>query len=410
MKILFITQWFEPEPGALRGLPLAKELVARGHEVQVLTGFPNYPGGKIYPGYKLSLWQREEVEGIPVLRVPLYPSHDASSVRRVLNYTSFACCASLIGLPLVDRPDVIYVYHPPPTTALPALILKAISGAPIVYHIADMWPESVTESGMVKSSRTKRLVEAAIHRWCNFVYRRAEAITVISPGFKQLLVERGVSEEKINVIYNWTDEETFQPAIKDDALAREMDVDRRFTLMYAGNFGPCQGLDTVVRAAARVRDCSNLQVVMVGGGQKEEELKRLANELGADNVRFLGRRDYREMPKLYALADGLIVHLQALPIFASTIPSKTQVSLSCGRPIVMAVEGDAASIVDESGSGLVCPPEDPEAMAKCFLELEAKSLAERSEMGEKGRAYYCNNFSLQQGANSMDALLRKVAA
>ncbi|MEI6501208.1 MAG: glycosyltransferase, partial [Armatimonadota bacterium] len=181
MRILFLSQWFDPEP-AFKGLCFARELKRRGHEVQVLTGYPNYPGGRIYDGYRVRLLQREDMDGVPVLRVPLYPSHDRSGLRRFANYASFAASAASLG-PLVVKPaDVAYVYHPPGTIGWPAMVLKALRQIPFVYDIQDLWPDTVTATGMLHNPLAYRLLDG----WLRFVYRQAGHITVLSPGFREV--------------------------------------------------------------------------------------------------------------------------------------------------------------------------------------------------------------------------------
>ncbi len=408
-RTLFVTQWFDPEPGAIRGLPLAAWLQSRGHEVEVLTGFPNYPGGRVYPGYRIEPWARETLQGVPVLRVALYPSHDTSPARRVANYASFALSASVLGAALARQADVGFVYHPPPTVGLPGLTLRALRGIPFVYHIADMWPESAVESGMFGTGRLRDVAERAIHAWCDLVYRRAAAITVLSPGFKRMLIERGVPADKVHVVYNWCDEELFRPRPRSEALAAELGLAGTFNVIYAGNLGLFQALGTVVRAAALLRDLPDVRVVFVGTGQEEEALKAEAGALGLDNVRFVGRRDMREMPAINDLADVQLVHLKDLPFFASTVPSKTQVALAAGRPVVLGVRGDAADIIREAGAGLVCRPEDPVGMADAIRRLHGMSAPEREAMGAAGRAFYLERMSLAVGGAQMDALLRSVA-
>jgi colanic acid biosynthesis glycosyl transferase WcaI len=404
MRILFLTQWFAPEPGAIRGLPLAKSLQQWDDEVEVLTGFPNYPGGRVYPGYRMRIWQREQVEGVPVLRVPLYPSHDSSAAGRILNYASFALSASALGLALARRAEVGYVYHPPPTVGFPAFLFKTLRRLPFVYHIADMWPESVTESGMIQGEIPRKIAHGMISGWCNFVYRQARAITVLSPGFKRLLVERGVPAEKVHIIYNWTDEDTFQPTPRDPEFARQFGLENTFNVVYAGNLGVFQGIDTIIRAAALVSDLPSVRIVIVGTGQKGQELKELTRNLSLRNVVFVGRRDYSQMPGIYGLADVLLVHLKDLPFFATTIPSKTQVSMACGRPTLMAVRGDSSDIIQRARCGLPCKPESPEAMARAIRDFFSMSVEKREEMGANGRAYYLDEMSLSCGTRQMRQL------
>jgi len=409
VKILFVTQWFDPEPGAMRGLPLARHFVAQGDEVEVLTGYPNYPGGKLYPGYRMRPWSRQMVDGVSVLRVPLYPSHDSSAAGRLANYGSFALSSATIGL-LTSRPaDVAYVYHPPPTVGLAALLLKTLRHTPFVYHIADMWPESVIESGMIRGERTRRIAHSLISSWCGLLYRQASAISVLSPGFKRLLDERGVPGDKVHVIYNWAEEHVFKPLPRDAELAASLNLDHTFNLLYAGNLGAFQGIDTAIRAAARLRDVPSFRLVIAGAGQKETELKSLASQLSCSNVVFIGRREYWEMPKVYSIADALLIHLKDLPFFASTIPSKTQVSMACGRPILVAVRGDAAELISRAGAGLSCNPEDPEAMAAAVRRLMNLPAEERMRMGAAGRSFYEQHMSMAEGAQHTRRLLEQSA-
>ncbi len=408
VRILLLSQWFDPEPGATKGLPLALWFKQQGHSVEVLTGFPNYPGGRIYDGYRISFFSRETMSGVAVLRVPLVPSHNKSALGRVANYLSFALTASSIGLALIRAVDVAYVYHPPPTVGLAALAIKFFRRVPFVYHIADMWPETVLDSGMVSKGWQKSVAKAVINSWCNLIYRHAAAITVLSPGFKKLLVERGVPENKVHVIYNWTDEVAFRPVDRDENLARELGFTGRFNVVYAGNLGPIQGLETVILAAALLASHPKIQIIIAGTGHEEARLRRLAEDLGASNVIFLSRRQYWEMPGINALADVLLVHLRDLPFLSSTIPGKTQVALASGRPTLMAVRGDAAELIERSGAGVVCEPENPAAMAAAILGLSRLTEQERDRLGRNGVEYYHREISLSVGAARTEAILRSV--
>jgi glycosyltransferase involved in cell wall biosynthesis len=354
---------------------------------------------------------RETVDGISILRVPIYPSHDTSAMRRILTYLSFAFFASTIGVALIGSADLVYLYDPPPTHGLASLLLKLFRGTPIVHDIADMWPETVIESGMVPGGKpVKKIMSSLIGAWCRFLYRQAYVVTVLSPGFKRLLMERGVPENKVKVIYNWADEETFRPVEPDPVLAKELGFEGRFNIVYAGNLGVFQGLETVIRAAALVKDHPRIQVVIVGVGPKEEELKQLASELKVDNVLFLGRRSYEEMPNINGLADVLLTHLKDHLFLRATIPGKTQVSLASGRAVLMAVRGDAADVIQKSGGGIICEPEDPEDMARAMLELFSMPKKELEEMGRRGRQYYLDNLSLESAGRQIDEVFRAACA
>ena len=199
------------------------------------------------------------------------------------------------------------------------------------------------------------------------------------------------------------------PEPRDEGLARELGLAGRFNIVYAGNLGPLQGLDTVIRAAARVRSVRAIQVVIVGVGQQEPALRALARSLGATNVRFVGRRPYQEMPRISALADVHLVHLRDLPFFRATIPSKTQVALACARPVLMAVNGDAADVVQKAEAGVTCPPEDASRLAEAMVTLAETPRDELEAMGQRGRRFYLDEMSLDIGGRHMDRLLREVA-
>lgn len=389
MRIVILTQWFEPEP-AFKGLSFAKALQKAGHDVQVLTGFPNYPGGKLYPGYRVKLWQRETLDGIPVVRVALYPSHDRSSIGRVLNYVSFGVSAALLGPFLVRKADVLYVYHPPATIGLPAIALRLLRGLRIVYDIQDLWPDTLASTGMVSN----RLVLSIVGLWCRVVYAFARRVVVLSNGFKSRLVERRVPPEKITVIRNWCD---FVPS------AVECDSDSalfpgEFLVLFAGNMGAAQGLDSVLDAARlTAKDLPQVRFAFVGSGVESKALQKKTKELCLRNVSFLGRRPRGEMGSLFARADALLVHLRDDPLFQITIPSKTQAYLAAGKPILMGVRGDAAELVNEARAGFLFEPENPTSLLSALQHLIQMTDEERRQMGMAGRLYYGENLSFERG-------------
>src|ERR1017187_6599314 len=404
MRILLLTQWFDPEP-TFKGLLFARELAARGHEVEVLTGFPNYPGGRVYPGYRIRPWAREKVDGISILRVALYPSHDKSGFRRILNYTSFAISAALIGTALIRKPDVVYVYHPPATIALAAMTISLFRNTPFVYDIQDLWPDAVAVSGMMSS----RAASSLLGHWCQFIYRRARRLVVLSPGFKQQLIHRGVPQEKIEVIYNWCDEATMQASPPYPGLARRLGLSDRFNVMFAGTMGTGQALDSVLEAAALCRQpLPNVQFVFVGGGVDRNRLEKKAGDLGLTNVRFLPRQPMSAMGAVLGLADVLLVHLRDHPLFSITIPGKTQAYMASRKPVLMAVRGDAAQLVTQSGGGLVCEPENPKSIADAVARLAGMSPEERRSMGEAGKRFYDEQLSLKTGVTKFEAIFARI--
>lgn len=400
MRILILTQWYPPEP-ALLLQELAQSLQGLGHEVTVLTGFPNYPSGQLYPGYKIRLRRREVLEGVPVVRVPLYPEHSRSGLRRALNYISFALSAALLGPWLSKRPNVIFVYHPPLTVGLPAWVLSRIWRVPFVYQIQDIWPETLAATGMLNSPRALNMV-GAVARW---VYRKAAALLVISPGFKENLVGKGVTESKIHIIPNWANAETYRPRLPDLALAEELGMAGKFNVLFAGNIGEAQALDTVVQAATYLTADPEVQFVIVGDGTALEDLKQAAIGRGLTNMRFLGRRPAAEMPSLYALADVLLVHLRDDPLFRITVPHKIMAYMASGKPILAAVAGDAADVVQQAGAGLTCPPQEPASLAEAVRVLQALSPGERRAMGERARQAAEGQYGREETVRRIEGVL-----
>lgn len=400
IRVLLLTQWFDPEP-TFKGMIFARELVRQGFDVEVLTGFPNYPRGRLYPGYRIKGLQRECHEGVRVTRVPLYPSHDHSAIRRVLNYLSFAASSLVYGLWAGRRVDVVYVYHPPLTVGITASLIRLVWGVRMVCDIQDMWPDTLRATGMIKSPQVLEIVD----RFCKWVYKQADAIVVLSPGFKRLLLDRGVPESKINVIYNWADESALTSPVGD--LPPEFPGEDQFRIVFAGNMGKAQALEIVLDAAELLqRDGEKIRFVLVGGGVEVDRLRRCATERRLRNVVFLPSMPMSEIGTLLKAADALLVHLRSDPLFEITIPSKTQAYMVAGKPIIMGVDGDAAELILQSGGGVVAKSGNAEALASAAKQLASLGDEERRQMGLKASAYYRENLALEVGAAKFGEIFR----
>lgn len=405
MRIVVLSQWYQPEPEPKVHL-LARDLAARGHTVTAITGIPNYPEGRIYPGFRVRPWPQIELkDGVRVVRVPLYPDHSKSAPKRILNYVSFALSASLFGTLLSGPADVMWVYHPPLTTCLPALALAATRGIPFVYEVQDMWPETLAATGMVRSPR----ILSAVARVAELLYRRADRLTVISPGFKRNLMSKGVAGWKVEVLPNWADEEIYRPVEPDLEMGRKIGALGRFNVLYAGNFGAAQALDNVLDAARQLRDEPEIQFLLAGDGLEDVQLRKRVESQGIRNIRFLGRVAPREVPVLCALANVLLVHLGPDPLFEMTIPSKTISYLACGKPILTVSRGDPADVVSAAEAGLSCGPGDPAALAASVRAFHGMSEERRSEMGRRGRLYYLAHFTRASLMDRYESLLTEVA-
>jgi glycosyltransferase involved in cell wall biosynthesis len=406
MRILMITQLFQPEPNHLKGLAFAKELVRLGHEVEILTGFPNYPGGKIYPGYRQRWYQRETIEGISIVRVPLYPDHSSSGFRRILCYLSLALSACIPGLFLVRRPDVVHVYQGPATLALPAILLRLLRSVPYILDVQDLWPESVTSSGMLAMPG----LTFFLNKWCNLAHRLATGIVVLSPGYTRMLTARGVEASKISVVYNWCDESQMYTPAGGNRTGNHFGLAGRFTIVYAGNLGRVQALDAVLEAAYLLREeCPDVLFVFVGDGTDADRLKEIVSSKGLDNVRFIPRQPVSEVGAILENADALLIHLRDDPLCRVGIPQKTQAYLAAGRPVIVAVNGDTADLVLEAKAGISCEPEHPEGIAAAVKRLYGLSSEERQQMGRNGLAFYRRHLAFSVGTRRMELLLRGTA-
>ena len=404
MKIGIVSQWYRPEPAPIPST-LADDLVARGHDVRVLTGFPNYPDGEIYAGYRQRWNDRSLLGGVTLRRVPLYASHDQSGVRRALNYLSFAATSTIAAWRFLKDVDVVYVYLTPATAFAAAALVNRLHGVPVVIHVQDLWPESVTSSAMAPSGRAGRMINRTLHATMRRVYRMSAGVAVIAPTMRDLVVSRGADPNRTRTILNWADEALFQPAASTDAARREIGHRGRCTIMYAGAMGPFQNIENAVRAAAELAPLNVLDLVLIGSGIAESAARDLAGELGTDNVRFLGRRPMSEMATLYGAANFQLVSLRDLPIFQGTIPSKLQAALACGTPVIVSVPGDCAALVETNGVGLACPPDDWRLLADRFLQAAKLPVDEREQMARRAHEVYRTQMSRQAGIDQLEEML-----
>ncbi len=401
-RVLLITQWFDPEP-TFKGLLFAKELTKHGFSVEVVTGFPNYPGGKVYEGYKIRLIQRDVIDGVRVNRLPLFPAHDSSVLKRIFNYVSFAASSLFYCLFMAKRADVIYAYHPPLTIGVVAVITRFFRRIPVVYDIQDMWPDTLRSTGMLSNEKILSFIG-----WvASWVYKRVDQLVVLSPGFKQLLIERGVPERKIEVIPNWCDEKALtetQP-LQDSLFSN----DGRLRVVFAGNMGKAQALDIVIESAEELQQQKvNVVFYMIGGGVDVDRLKGLATDKELANIVFLPQVAMTMIGAYLKQADILLVHLKKDPLFKITIPSKTQAYLSIGKPILMGVEGDAADIINNANAGIVFEPENSGALTKAILCLLENSPEELQVFGERAKEYYSINLSLNSGTGFFARLFKDI--
>ncbi|QDF67636.1 glycosyltransferase family 4 protein [Shewanella sp. SNU WT4] len=401
MKILIVTQWFDPEP-TFKGLLFAQELVKKGHQVEVITGFPNYPGGKVYDGYKISLYKKDVINDVVVHRVPLYPSHNSSAIKRVFNYISFACSSLICGLLKANRPDVIYSYHPPLTTSLSALFIGMFRCVPFITDIQDLWPETLAATRMLSNKKALSVVDVV----CNFVYKRAAKIVVLSPGFKNKLIAKGIPESKIEVIYNWCDEVALANSTETKV---SLPLNNKLNVVFAGNLGFAQGLPAIVDAAKLLSERNTpVNIVLVGDGVAKLSAQKKVDELQLDNMFFLPRVPMQEVGGILNAADILLVHLTDDPLFSITIPSRTQAYLAVGKPIVMGVDGDASQLIQMAQAGVCCKANSSESLALAIHQLTDLSIEERYQMALNASNFYHDHLSLERGVNKFISVFEDI--
>lgn len=400
-RVLFLTQWFEPEP-IMKGIRFAQGLAEAGYDVEVATGFPNYPTGKLAPGYRLKPYASEIMEGVRVHRLFLVPSHDTSGISRAANYLSFFISALVFCLLRGCRYDAIYVYHPPITVGLAAAISGLFTRTPFVLDVQDLWPDSVTVSGFGGANRLGGIVG----QMCGFAYRRAALVVGQSRGMKETLIERGVPAEKVVTIFNWADEDAAKARGEYDLSG--LGFEGRFNIVFGGNLGRVQDLETVMRAAVlAAREVSEIKLTLVGDGVQKERLAGLVKTLGSSHVQLVEAVPRTHIGDIFAAADVLIFHLLDDPVFEITIPSKVQFYMAMGRPILAGVRGEAAEIVTSSGAGVAVPPQDVSAIAAGMVALARLPPEERAAMGRRARATYEASFSYAVALEATRACLER---
>ncbi len=388
LNILIVSQYFYPEE--FRVNDLAVELAARGHEVVVLTGVPNYPKGKFFDGYGWFCPSRQEYQGVTVLRVPLLPRGHQQSWRLVLNYVSFALFASIVG-PWRCRGafDVIFVYEPSPiTVAIPGIVLRWFKKAPLLLWVQDLWPESLVATGAVHS----RAILAAVSKLVRWIYRHCDIILVQSRGFIHSVITMGAERSRIQYFPNWA-EALYVPQEREGEERNRLGIPQGFCLMFAGNIGVAQDFPTILSAMSELRSEKDFHLVVVGDGRMaswvREEIER--RRLG-HMVHLLGSHPVETMPTYFVAADAMLVTLKREPIFALTIPGKIQSYMACGRPIIAGLDGEGARVTAEARAGFVAPAEDAQALAAAIRKMMALLPKARAVLGRNAREYYDAHF------------------
>ncbi|MBQ1043345.1 MULTISPECIES: glycosyltransferase family 4 protein [unclassified Micromonospora] len=404
-RIALVTQWFPPEP---TGIPLgiARSLEQRDFAVDVLTGVPNYPTGVVPAGYRAHRRSVEDLDGLRVLRAPLYPSHDRSAVRRAANYLSWAASSTVVGRGLLRSADASLVYGSPITAATAAMAARMRWRTPYVLMVMDLWPDSVFATGFLTDGAGRRLAAGALGGLTDRVHRWADHITVPSPGLRRTLIERGIPADKVSVVYNWADEKVMQPAEPDPTFRARLGLGRDdFVVMYAGNLGAAQRLDVAVAAMEHLRDLPDVHLVLVGGGVERESLRERARAGGLATVHFADQIAPERIASAMAATQLQLISLADEPLFHITLPGKVQAILASGQPALVCAPGDAARIVTGAGAGFAAPPGDPAALAAVIRQARSAPRDRLRDMGHAARRHYLAHMSEEINAQVLADLL-----
>jgi colanic acid biosynthesis glycosyl transferase WcaI len=410
VKILYICQYFPPEMGApaARVSELARYWVRAGHEVTVLTGFPNHPTGKVHSAYRgklRRLLMRENFEGAKVVRTWLWPLPNRKALERVLNYTSFWISASITS-GLLDRPDVVIATSPQLLVGLAGWWAARVHDAPFVFEVRDLWPESLVAVGVRDS---ESLMTRTLRRIAAFLYRSADKIVVVSPAFKSEIAQNySIDAGRIALVENGVETGLFTSDGDSKAMRVQLGLEKKFVVGYIGTMGDAHGLDAVLDAAA-ILQVSNSEIVLlfIGEGSRKEHVVNRASELGLTNVRFLPQQSRETIPEFIRASNVCLVPLRKSDVFKTVIPTKMLEFLSCGRPVILSVEGQAREIIEKSGGGIAIEPDNPEALAKAILQLK-DSPARCAELGQSGHAFIDREFSRESTARRYTDVLGKV--
>lgn len=399
MKILYISQYFPPEMGApaARAVELSRHWASLGHDVTVLTGFPNHPTGVVPLEYRRKFRRlvfRERTNGINVVRTWLLPFPNRKAHERMLNYSSFCLSAASTGL-FLSRPDVVIASSPQLLVGLSGWWLAQCKCVPFVFEVRDLWPESLVAVGMGDGNS---LLHKSLATIAGFLYRHSNRIVVVTPAFEDHLVnDWGVPREKISVVENGVETQLFAPQPSTD-LRKELGAQGKFVVSYIGTIGMAHGLETIIAAAAQLRDTHpEIVFLVLGEGAEKEHIVALARERGLSNLKFVDQQPREKIPAYICTSDICLVLLKKTDIFKTVIPTKMLEFMSCARPVILGVDGQARTILEQARGGLVIEPENSEALVNAILHLAANRETAR-ELGRNGRKYIVREFSRRQTA------------
>lgn len=401
MKTLVVTQYFWPEEFRINDI--CEGLVEKGHEVEVLTGLPNYPYGKLFEGYSFFSRGVKEYKNIKINRCYLIERGQNSSIKLALNYTSFVI-SSLFHIPkLITRNfDNIFVFQISPiTSAIPAIILSKLKKIPSSIYIQDLWPETFYSIININNKKIQKILK----KICISIYNAFDQIMIASEGYKKILVDAGIDESKIVYLPQWA--EDIYSEVNTEKVINKSDGD--FIVTFAGNIGKAQSVDTIIEAANLCKENKNIKWTILGDGSEFENIKLLVEKYNLkDTVSLLGRKPSSDMPKYFSQSDALIVTLKDTDILRITLPAKVQSYMASGKPILGGISGAGMNVIKESNCGLVSEAEDAKHLCKNAVELYNMTQTERDILGSNGKTYFKDNFERDMLLNRLERYLMDI--
>ena len=399
MKILIVTQYYFPE--SFKSNDLSFELQKRGHEVTVLTGLPNYPEGKMYDGYGVFKNRKQEINGVKVIRSLLLLRGKGGGIRLFLNYFSFAFFASIKAffLNFGNKYDAVIVHEPSPITQFyPALLLKKLQNAPVYFWVMDLWPESLEIAGGVKNKFILNFFKKMVITF----YKNSEKILITSKGFKNSIVEKGDFENKLEYFPNWAEDSISEG----DQNFPVPDLPVGFKVMFAGNVGEAQDMESIMNSALALKDHSEIKFIIVGDGRKMPFVQDFIEKNNLQKTVFtVGRFPVEAMASFFAKADVMLVSLKDDKIFNLTVPAKVQAYMSASKPIVAMLNGEGAEIIEEAKCGLSAPAGDSNKLAETILKMASLPKEELLQMGENSRNFFQANYQLSTCIDNLERIL-----
>lgn len=405
MHILFLTDNFPPETNApaTRTFEHARRWVRAGVKVTVVTTAPNFPAGKLFRGYRNRLFQREWMDGVETIRVWTYITANEGFARRTLDYMSFMVSGFLASL-FLPRPDVIVSTSPQFFTACAAYVLSLIKRRPFVFELRDLWPDSIIAVGAMSESGIIRLLRKLEY----FLYRKAARIVSVTNSFKKILVGNGIPQERIEVVPNGAELQTYQPGERPQGLAERLGLQGKFVAAYVGTVGMAHGLEALLTAAQRLRERNEIRFIVVGTGAERENLMAEASRRSISNVLFVGAVSKAEVRDFWKLCDVALVLLRDHPLFNHVLPSKMFEAMSTARAIILGVRGESRELLESAGAGIAIKPEDADELARAISDMAGDPSRCRN-MGASGRRFVETHYNRDVLATKMLEVLQRTA-